>query len=122
MKGYGFLSFTKNIGTHATEVAKSMSNKHSQKVLDSAKKFTTDVTKTASKRTLQKTAEATGYLIGKKIADKITTISISPKEFHSQNISKELHLKTNENNIEILKERYKSPEKGQQIIEELKLV
>ena len=36
---------------------------------------------------------------------------MSPKEFHSQNISKELHSKTNENNIEILKERYKSPEK-----------
>ena len=37
VKGYGFLSFAKNIGTHATKVAKSMSNKYSQKLLDSAK-------------------------------------------------------------------------------------
>ena len=29
IKGYGFLSFAKNIGTHATEVAKNMSNKYS---------------------------------------------------------------------------------------------
>ena len=37
VKGYGFLSFAKNIGTHATKVAKNMSNKYSQKLLDSAK-------------------------------------------------------------------------------------
>ena len=58
--------------------------------------------KTTSKRALQKTAEATSDLIGNKIADKITSISKSPKE---------LHLKTNENEIEILKKRYISPEK-----------
>ena len=29
VKGYGFLSFAKSIGTHATKVAKSMSNKYS---------------------------------------------------------------------------------------------
>ena len=49
VKGYGFLSFAKNIGTHATKVAKNMSNKYSQKLLDSAKKSTTDAIKTASK-------------------------------------------------------------------------
>ena len=32
-----FISFAKNIGTHATKVAKSMSNKYSQKLRDSAK-------------------------------------------------------------------------------------
>ena len=37
VKGYGFLSFAKNIGTHATKVAKNISNKYSQKLLDSAK-------------------------------------------------------------------------------------
>ena len=50
-----------------------MSNKYSQKLLDTAKKFTTDAIKTASKRVIQKTAEATGDLIGNKIADKITS-------------------------------------------------
>ena len=36
VKGYGFLSFVKNIGTHTTKVAKSISNKYSQNLLDSA--------------------------------------------------------------------------------------
>ena len=39
-KGYGFLSFAKNIG-------KSLSNKYGQNLLDSAKKSTTDAIKTA---------------------------------------------------------------------------
>ena len=39
------------------------------------KNFTTDAIKTASKRAIQKTAEATGDLIGKTIADKITNAS-----------------------------------------------
>ena len=110
VKGYGFLSFAKNMGTHATKVAKNLSNKYSQKLLDTAKKSTTDAIKTASKRAIQKTAEATGDLIGNKIADKITNISKnSPRELHSQN---------NEANdeIKIPKERYISPEKRQQII------
>ena len=63
VKGYGFFSFAKNIG-------KSLSSKHGQKLLDNAKKSTTDATKTASKRAIQKKAEATGDLIGNKIADK----------------------------------------------------
>ena len=68
VKGYGFLSFAKNMG-------KSLSNKYGQKLLDSAKKSTADAIETASKRAIQKTAEATGDLIGNKIDDKITSIS-----------------------------------------------
>ena len=49
---------------------KSLSNKYGQKFLDSVKKYTTDAIKTASKRAIQETAEATGDLIGNKIADK----------------------------------------------------
>ena len=45
VKGYGFLSFAKNIG-------KSLSSKYGQKLLDSA---ATDAIKTASKRAIQKT-------------------------------------------------------------------
>ena len=52
-----------------------MSNRYSQKLLDSDKKSTTDVIKTALKRAIQKTAEAPGDLIGNKIANKITSIS-----------------------------------------------
>ena len=68
VKGYGFLSFTKNMG-------KLLSNKYGQKLVDSAKKSTTDAIKTASKRAIQKTADATGDFIGNKIGDKITSVS-----------------------------------------------
>ena len=68
VKGYGFLSFAKNMG-------KSLSNKYGQKLLDSAKKSTTDAIKTTSRRAIQETAEATGDLIGNKTDDKITSIS-----------------------------------------------
>ena len=58
VKGYGFLSFAKNM-------SKSLSIKYGQK-LDSVKKSTTDAIKAASKTAIQKTAEATGNLIGNK--------------------------------------------------------
>ena len=83
VKGYGFLSFARNIGAHATKVAKNMSNKYRQKLVDTAKKSATDAIKTASKRAIQKTAEATGNLIGNKIADKITSAS---KKSHNEEI------------------------------------
>ena len=47
VKGYAFLSFPKNIGKH-------LSNKYSQKPLDSAKKSTIDSIKIASKRAIKK--------------------------------------------------------------------
>ena len=48
---------------------------YGQKLFDSAKKSAVDAVKTTSKRAIQKTAEATGDLIGNKIADKITNAS-----------------------------------------------
>ena len=109
VKRYGFLSFAKNMG-------KSLSNKYGQKLLDSAKKSTTDAIKTASKRAIQKTAEATGKLVDNKIADKITSVSKkSAKE-----------LQNNETEVDVKRassqKRYISPEKRQQIIDELRLV
>ena len=68
VKGYGFLSFAKNVG-------KSLSNKYGQKLLNSAKKSKTDAIKTDSIKEIQKTSEATGDLIGNKIADKIRSVS-----------------------------------------------
>ena len=56
-------------------MGKRLSNKYGQKLLDSAKKTTTDAIKTASKRAIKKTAETTGDLIGNKIADKTTSVS-----------------------------------------------
>ena len=106
VKGYGFLSFAKNMG-------ESLSSKYGQKRLDGDKKSTTDVIKTASKRAIQKTAEATGDLIGNKIADKIT--SISKKSSNNNNDDDGVELTTH-------KKRYISPEERQQIINELRLV
>ena len=40
----------------------------------------------------------------------------------SKKSSKELHLKNNLNKTEIPKERYVSPQKGQQIIDQLRLI
>ena len=42
---------------------KNVSNKYSQKLVDSAKKSAIDAMKTTSKRAIQKTEEATGDLI-----------------------------------------------------------
>ena len=92
-------------------MGKNLSNKYGQKRLDSAKKSTTDAIKTASKRAIQKAAEATGDLIGNKIADKIASVSkISSKELQ------------NEDELEIPKERYISPKKRQQIVDDLRLL
>ena len=83
------------------------------------KKFTTDAIKTASKRAIQKTAEATGDLIGNKIVDKLTSVSKkkSTKELHDNDETKEEDVE-----ITTLKKRYISPEERQQIIDELRLV
>ena len=112
VKGYGFLSFAKNLATHAAKVAKNLNNKHGQKLADSAKKSATDALKIAGKRAIRKTAEASGDLVGNFIADKITRISKKPtSEQHSNVVSNE-----------IPKERYVSPEKRQKTIDELRLI
>ena len=68
--------------------------------------------KTTSKRAIQKTAEATGDLIGNKIADKITSAS---KKSNNNNDDDDEKLTT-------YKKRYISPEERKQIIDELRLV
>ena len=89
-----------------------LSNNYSQKRFPSARKSTTDAINTSSKRTIQKIVEAACDLIGNEIADEITNVSKkSSRELHSQN----------EDEIEIPKEKYISPEKRQQIIDELRL-
>ena len=71
--------------------------------MDTATKTGIDAAKTASKRVVQKTAEATGDLIGNKIAGKITLLG-----------------KTKEKTKKV-EEIYILPEKRQQIIDDLKL-
>ena len=92
--GYGFLSFARKFG-----------DKYGKQLMNTATKKGIDAAKTASKRIIQKT-EATGDLIGNKIADKITSIGKSKEKE-----------KTKEKPEEI----YFLPEKRQQIIDDLNL-
>ena len=105
VKGYGFLSYAKNMGKNiGKNISKSLSGKYSpgmlamrQKLLDHAKKATNDAFKTASKRTIQKTAEATGDLfdnkidnvVGKSYDGKITRVSKSPQQNNSETVTNE---------------------------------
>ena len=76
--------------------------------MDSATKIGIDAAKTASKRVLQKTAEATGDLIGNKIADKVTSVG-------------KTKMKKKEDETNKRQEIYIPPEKRQQIIDDLRL-
>ena len=110
----------KNIGK---KISKHVSGKCSQKFLNHNKQSTADTFKTVSKREIQKTAEATGDLTSRKIADavaksydsRITKTSIHLPQNNSETV-------TNEHDKEIPKERYRSPEEIQKIIDNLRLI
>ena len=75
--------------------------------MDTAAKTGIDTAKIASKRVVQKTAEATRDLIGNKIANKITSVGkLKEKEKEKANKPEEIYIR---------------PEKKQQIIDDLKL-
>ena len=96
-KGYGFLSFAKKSG-----------GKYGKKLMDIATKTGTDAARTASKRVVQKTAEATRDLIGNKMAEKITSVGKTK--------SKEKEGETNKK-----QEIYIPQDKRQQIMDDLRL-
>ena len=76
LKGYGFLSFAKNVDE---DIGKNLSGKYRKKLFDHTKQSTTDSLDTVSKRVIhkkkKKKAETTGGLIGNRIVIKITKIS-----------------------------------------------
>ena len=84
--------------------ARKCGDKYGKKLIDIATKNEVDVERTASKRLVQKTAEATGDLIRNKIVDKTTSVGKSKEKE-----------RTNE-----VQEIYMPPEKRQQIIDDLK--
>ena len=95
VKGYGFLSLAKNL-----------SDKYSQKRIETDKKSTTDALKTVSKRGIQKTAESTGDLIGNKIGNKITSISKKPvKGLPNKDETDDIELTTHKKKIYITKRK-----------------
>ena len=89
--------------------AKSLSNKYGKKLLNNTKKSTIDPIKTASKRAIQKTAEATGDLIDNKIADKTTSVSKKSSNNNNNNNNDDIELITH-------KKRYISPEERLKVI------
>ena len=94
----GFMSFAKNIG-----------NKYGRKILDKSMDVGTDFAKIAGKKVLTKSAEATGDLNGNNIADRITKSSRNKAQKEDDRIMEETQ------------ELIIPPEKGQQIIRDLKL-
>ena len=66
--------------------------------------------KLVEKKTIQKTAKATGDLIDNEIDDKITKVSKTSQQNNSKAIA-------NERGIEIPKERYISPKERRKIID-----
>ena len=83
IKGYGFLSFARNFGNKygkklmntAIKTGTNFNSKYDKKLTDTAIKTGKDFATIAGKKIVHKSAEATGDLIGNKIADKITSIS-----------------------------------------------
>ena len=84
VQGYGFLSFARRLG-----------DRYGKKLIDTATKTGIDAAKTASKRVIQKTAEAAGDLIGNKIADKITSAG---KTKEKTNKSEEIYIRQKKGN------------------------
>ena len=59
---------------------KQFRDKYDKNLMDTAKKQGTNFAKTVGKKIVQKSAEATGDLIGNKIADKITSLGKSKND------------------------------------------
>ena len=98
VQGQGFMSFAKNIG-----------NKYGRKIFDKSMDAGKDFAKIAGKKVLHKSAEATGEMIGNKIADRVTKSSKNKAQKEDDRIMEE----TQELTI--------PPEKRKQIIRDLKL-
>ena len=86
-----------------------MTKKYGKKILDNSLSACKDFAKIAGKKVLTKSGEATGDLIGNKIADRITKNARNKEQ------------KENDRIIEETQEIIIPPEKREQIIRDLKL-
>ena len=111
------MSFARNIGNKygkkifdkSLDVGKSMKKKYGKKILDDSLSAGKDFAKIAGKKVLTKSAEATGDLIGNKIADRITKRAKNKEQKEDDRIMEEAQ------------EIIIPPEKREQIIRDLKL-
>ena len=118
IKGYGFLSFARNFGD---KYGKSIVNsKNVKNLMDGATKTSKDFAKIVGKKIIHKSAEATGDLVGNKIADKITSMGHS-KELGPAVKPRSKKEKDETNIMEETQEIYIPPEKRKQIIKDLQL-
>ena len=69
------MSFARNMGRNISKnICKNFSSKYSHKLLDYANQSAPDALKTTSKKAIQKTAAASGAVIGNKIDDRIMKV------------------------------------------------
>ena len=72
------MSFAKNIGNKygrkTFDKSINVSNKYGRKILDKSMDASKDFAKIAGKKVLHKSSEATGELIGNKVADRIAKV------------------------------------------------
>ena len=90
VKGYGVLSFAKTFG-----------DKYGKKLMDTATKTRIDAAKTASKRVVQKTAEATGDLIGIKITNKFPPLG-KTKSKEKEKEEQEIYMPPEKRQLEVV--------------------
>ena len=117
VKGQVFMSFAKNIGNKygkklfdkSMDVGKKYDKKYGNKLLDNSISAGKAFAKIAGKKVLTKSAEATGDMIGNKIADRITESSRNKVKKEDDRIMEETQ------------ELIIPPEKREQIIRDLKL-
>ena len=111
------MHFARNIGNKygkkifdkSLDVGKFLKKKYGQKILDNNLSAGKDFAKIAGKKVLTKSAEATGDLIGNKIADRKTESTRNKAQ------------KEDDRTMEETKEIIIPPEKREQIIKNLKL-
>ena len=128
VKGYGFLSFAQNFGDKygkklmntAIKTGTNFNSKSGKKLTDTAIKTGKDFATIAGKKIVHKSAEATGDLIGNKIADKISSMGRS-KELGPAVKPRSKKEEDETNIMEETQEIYIPPEKRKQIIKDLKL-
>ena len=110
VQGQGFTSFARNIGNKygkkIFDVGKSMKKEYGKKILDNSLSAGKDFAKIAGKKVLTKSAEATGDLIGNKIADRITRNKEQKEDDRIMEDTQEIMI---------------PPEKREQIIRDVKL-
>ena len=91
------MSFARNIGNKydkklfnkSIDVRKNMSNKYGRKILDKSMDAIKTFAKIAGKNVLTKNAEATGEMIGNKIADRLTKSSRNKAQKEDDRIMEE---------------------------------